>query len=129
MMTKLYADRLAEYDIGVFEISPGIIETDMTRAVKEKYDRLIASEYCRPGCGDCLDACPYDVPINDVLRYAMYAANYGREHEAMRHYARIDAARHPDNCLDCPAPCEAQCPFALPIRLKLLRADQRLRWC
>lgn len=42
MMTKLYADRLAEYDIGVFEISPGIIETDMTRAVKDKYDRLIA---------------------------------------------------------------------------------------
>ena len=42
MMTRLYADRLAEYDIGVFEISPGIIETDMTRAVKEKYDRLIA---------------------------------------------------------------------------------------
>jgi len=42
MMTKLYADRLAEYSIGVFEISPGIIETDMTRAVKEKYDRLIA---------------------------------------------------------------------------------------
>ncbi len=42
MMTKLYADRLAEYDIGVFEISGGIIETDMTRVVKEKYDRLIA---------------------------------------------------------------------------------------
>jgi len=42
MMTKLYADRLAEYDIGVFEISPGIIETDMTRVVKDKYDRLIA---------------------------------------------------------------------------------------
>ena len=42
MMTKLYADRLAEYEIGVFEISPGIIETDMTSAVKEKYDKLIA---------------------------------------------------------------------------------------
>jgi 3-oxoacyl-[acyl-carrier protein] reductase len=42
MMTKLYADRLAEYDIGVFEVSPGIIETDMTRAVKKKYDKLIA---------------------------------------------------------------------------------------
>jgi NAD(P)-dependent dehydrogenase (short-subunit alcohol dehydrogenase family) len=42
MMTKLYADRLAEYDIGVFEISGGIIETDMTRVVKEKYDKLIA---------------------------------------------------------------------------------------
>jgi len=42
MMTKLYADRLAEYDIGVFEVSPGIIETDMTSAVKDKYDKLIA---------------------------------------------------------------------------------------
>lgn len=42
MMTKLYADRLAEYNIGVFEISPGIIETDMTRVVKDKYDRMIA---------------------------------------------------------------------------------------
>ena len=40
--TKLYADRLAEYDIGVFEVSPGIIQTDMTRVVKDKYDRMIA---------------------------------------------------------------------------------------
>jgi len=42
MMTKLYAHRLAEYNIGVFEISPGIIATDMTSAVKNKYDKLIA---------------------------------------------------------------------------------------
>ncbi len=42
MMTKLYADRLAPYGINVYELRPGIIETDMTSAVKEKYDRLIA---------------------------------------------------------------------------------------
>ena len=42
MMTKLYADRLAEFGIGVFEIRPGIIMTDMTSAVKDKYDKLIA---------------------------------------------------------------------------------------
>ena len=42
MMTKLYSDRLAEYGIGVFEISPGIIATDMTSVVKDKYDKLIA---------------------------------------------------------------------------------------
>jgi 3-oxoacyl-[acyl-carrier protein] reductase len=42
MMTQLYAHRLAEFGIPVFEIRPGIIETDMTAAVKEKYDRLIA---------------------------------------------------------------------------------------
>ena len=42
MMTKLYADRLAEYGILVYEIRPGIIATDMTAVVKEKYDRLFA---------------------------------------------------------------------------------------
>ncbi len=42
MMTKLYGDRLAEFGIGVYEVSPGIIETDMTTAVKGKYDALIA---------------------------------------------------------------------------------------
>ena len=42
MMTRLYADRLGQYNIGVFEISPGVIETDMTSVVKDKYDRLIA---------------------------------------------------------------------------------------
>jgi len=42
MMTALYADRLAEYGIGVFEIRPGIIRTDMTKVVTAKYDKLIA---------------------------------------------------------------------------------------
>lgn len=42
MMTKLYAVRLAEHGIGVFEIQPGVIETDMTGPVKEKYDKLFA---------------------------------------------------------------------------------------
>ena len=41
MMTKLYADRLAEYRIPVFEIQPGIIATSMTEGVKQKYDDLI----------------------------------------------------------------------------------------
>jgi NAD(P)-dependent dehydrogenase (short-subunit alcohol dehydrogenase family) len=42
MMTRLYADRLAEYGIGVFEIRPGIIATDMTSVAKDKYDEMIA---------------------------------------------------------------------------------------
>jgi 3-oxoacyl-[acyl-carrier protein] reductase len=42
MMTRLYAVRLAEYGIGVFEIQPGVIATDMTGGVKEKYDKMFA---------------------------------------------------------------------------------------
>ena len=42
MVTKLFADRLAEYSIPVNEIRPGIIATGMTEKVKQKYDDLIA---------------------------------------------------------------------------------------
>ena len=41
MLTMLYADRLAAEGIFVHEIRPGVIETDMTSAVKEKYNDLI----------------------------------------------------------------------------------------
>ncbi|SMO78998.1 3-ketoacyl-ACP reductase [Fodinibius sediminis] len=42
MHNKIWAVRLAEYDIPVYEVRPGIIKTDMTSAVTDKYDRLIA---------------------------------------------------------------------------------------
>jgi 3-oxoacyl-[acyl-carrier protein] reductase len=41
MMTALFADRLAEYGILVYEVRPGVINTDMTSVVKERYDALI----------------------------------------------------------------------------------------
>lgn len=46
MATQLFAFRLGEYDIPVFEVRPGIIRTDMTAGVKEKYDRLIEEGLC-----------------------------------------------------------------------------------
>ena len=42
MMTALFADRLAAEGVNVYEIRPGIIQTDMTAGVQEKYDALIA---------------------------------------------------------------------------------------
>ncbi len=42
MLTPLFASRLAEHGINVYEIRPGVIATDMTGPVKEKYDKLIA---------------------------------------------------------------------------------------
>jgi NAD(P)-dependent dehydrogenase (short-subunit alcohol dehydrogenase family) len=43
MLTLLFADRLAGQGIYVYEVRPGVIETDMTAGVKEKYDRLFES--------------------------------------------------------------------------------------
>ena len=42
MNTLLYADRLADEGINVYEIRPGIIQTPLTEIVKDKYDKLIA---------------------------------------------------------------------------------------
>lgn len=41
MASKLWSVRLGEFDIPVYEVRPGIIKTDMTEAVTDKYDRLI----------------------------------------------------------------------------------------
>ncbi|HJD42663.1 MAG TPA: 3-ketoacyl-ACP reductase [Candidatus Mediterraneibacter quadrami] len=46
MLTKLYADRLAGDQIYVYEIRPGIIETDMTETVHEKYSKLFREGGC-----------------------------------------------------------------------------------
>ena len=46
MMTQLFAARLGGLDIPVFEVRPGVIMTDMTAGVKEKYDRLIGEGLC-----------------------------------------------------------------------------------
>ncbi len=42
MMTRLYATRLADHGINVYEVCPGVIASDMTAPVKEKYDKLFA---------------------------------------------------------------------------------------
>ena len=43
MMTQLFATRLGEYDIPVYEVRPGIIRSDMTAGVTDKYDKLISN--------------------------------------------------------------------------------------
>jgi 3-oxoacyl-[acyl-carrier protein] reductase len=46
MATQLFAVRLGEFDIPVYEVRPGVIETDMTSGAKAKYDKLIAEGLC-----------------------------------------------------------------------------------
>ncbi len=46
MMTSLFAARLGEYNIPVYEIRPGVTKTDMTSGVTDKYDKLIEEGLC-----------------------------------------------------------------------------------
>jgi len=94
----------------------------------EKYDRLVTNDYCRPGCGACLSSCPSNMPIDDVLRYAMYYENYGQQRLAMEKYARLARLYNVSQCAECTAPCEQTCPFQIPIKEKLQHADRLLRF-
>ncbi len=46
MMTLLFATRLGEYGIPVYDVRPGVTKTDMTSGVTEKYDQLIKDGLC-----------------------------------------------------------------------------------
>ncbi len=92
----------------------------------EEYDRRIAREYCRPGCGECLDSCPNGVAVDDVFRFAMYHEDYGWQRHAREQYARLAVDRNASRCAGCPAPCEAACPFQIAIRETLVRFDRLL---
>ena len=46
MMNQLFAARLGEFDIPVYEVRPGVIKSDMTAGVKGKYDKLIEEGLC-----------------------------------------------------------------------------------
>ena len=99
--------------------------TSADRRVLARYDDLIAGTYCHPHCGACLSTCVASLPIDDVLRYRMYAEDYGAPDEARRKYARLagaDAAQ----CIGCPAPCAGACPYGVPIQTSMLAAHTTL---
>jgi uncharacterized protein len=117
---------LPQIDEYLYASGQPIQQTDVD--LLEKYDRLVANDYCRPGCGACLSSCPSEMPINDILRYAMYYENYGQQRLAMEKYARVLPFHNVSQCTACNAPCEQACPFTIPIKEKLRRADRLLRF-
>lgn len=78
------------------------------------YARLNGTSYCRHACNDCAGACPYGVPIADVLRTRMYATDYEDLAFARSEYAGL--AANASACLGCSgAPCQDACSHGLPV--------------
>ncbi len=94
------------------------------RALLERYDREIRGSYCAPHCGACLDRCPQALPIADVLRYRMYAEDYGWRAEGRRLYGRL--AGNAAVCASCSAPCQGSCPVGVPIAQRMQEAHRLL---
>ena len=80
----------------------------------QRYAQMHGTSYCRHGCNDCEGACPYGVPIADVLRTRMYAQDYGDMRLACSAYAQLGAGAAA--CLTCAQhPCASACPHGLSI--------------
>ena len=88
------------------------------------YAAMNGASYCRHACNDCEGACPYGVPIADVLRTRMYARDYQDEKLARSEYALL--GRGAEACLTCPTQaCAGSCTHGLPVE-KLLAPTHRM---
>ena len=84
------------------------------KALLSTYAALNGNSQCRQGCNDCAGACPFEVPIADVLRTRMYAVDYQDLAFARSEYAGLDGSAAA--CLGCDgAPCRDACTYGLPI--------------
>jgi hypothetical protein len=96
-------------------------------AALDDYREICGSSYCRHACGLCEASCPRGVPVNTVMRYEYYFAAKGREKEAMGLYAALShRSLDAGECAGCAGPCEAACPYGVPIQAKLLLAHEDL---
>jgi uncharacterized protein len=82
------------------------------------YAQMHGDSYCRHACSDCESACPYGVPIADVLRTRMYAQDYGDLKLARSEYTRLGAGA--SACLTCAHQvCAGACTHGLAINTLL----------
>src|SRR5260370_22178894 len=77
-----------------------------------RYATINGDSQCRPACNECANACPYGVPIADVMRGRMYARDYGDLRFARSEYAMLSS--NAEACLTCDAkPCAGACPHGI----------------
>ena len=93
--------------------------------ILREYADMFSTQVCRFS-GACLPACPQDVRIADILRFAMYHDDYKQENRAIDSYARLVASERAAHCAHCSGFCEKACAYDLPIRTLLLRAHDTL---
>jgi predicted aldo/keto reductase-like oxidoreductase len=79
-----------------------------------RYAALNGTTYCRQACNDCDGACPYGVPIADVLRTRMYATDYQDLDFARLEYRQLEVDA--SACLGCSGePCRNACTHGLEV--------------
>jgi len=89
------------------------------------YKAAYGEFYCRHACGKCEPQCPYNVPVNTIMRYNHYFVGQGKEKAAMLEYASLPTKKA-DICSTCEGHCEQACPYGVPVQGLLMLAHQTL---
>ena len=95
------------------------------RRLLNRYASLNGDSQCRPACNECANACPYGVPIADVMRTRMYARDYGDIRLARIEYAML--SENAAACLSCDTkPCAGACPHGIATEVLLAPTHRML---
>jgi predicted aldo/keto reductase-like oxidoreductase len=90
-----------------------------------RYATLNGDSQCRPACNECANACPFGVPISDVMRMRMYARDYRDIRMARGEYAML--ATNAAACVTCDAkPCAGACPHGIATEILLTHTHRML---
>jgi predicted aldo/keto reductase-like oxidoreductase len=85
----------------------------------------LGNQHCRHGCVECLDSCPLQVPVSNIMRYAYYFEAQGRERHAMAKYAALGGTGA-EPCKTCAGFCAGACPYGVGIQPNMFHVHNLL---
>ncbi len=101
----------------------------MTESFSGEDEKVLAARleeikpwFCRQ-CGQCTGVCAKGLPVSDVLRYVMYADNYGQFSLGRERFQQLPVALQTVRCGDCDT-CTIQCPNGVQVAERLSRAQE-----
>jgi len=113
-------------DLDAYTALSGTKLSSRDEAMLSGYTDVFGAFYCRHACGLCEPACPNGIPVNSIMRFDHYFRAQGREKRAMTEYAALGDGHDAGRCAECPGPCEAACPYGVPVRGLLALAHETL---
>ncbi|MDW7680892.1 MAG: aldo/keto reductase [bacterium] len=91
----------------------------------EEFKYVFNNQYCRHGCNQCANQCPYGVPVSTIMRYAYYYQLQNNEKLAMSKYYHLKQ-QNAVHCFGCEAPCTTACPYGVNVPAQLATAHSML---
>ncbi|UCH96880.1 MAG: aldo/keto reductase [Candidatus Aminicenantes bacterium] len=124
-VTAVLARTRSFEDVEEFLKASGTTLSDLEAKKLAAYTKGPGKLYCRHACGLCEPGCPYNVPVNTIMRYNHYFEAQGNEKYAMQKYAALTTSKA-DICESCRGMCQDNCPYGVPIQGLLTMAHENL---